>query len=109
MASQIVAFLSTKMDNSRRGKTVNSRRDKEHIPHYSTRVINLEEDFALTFKLGSDRFGFGFLVISVYFCQLRIKYHVIRTLAETCYGYLECQNKIVKGIQSFEKARDDMR
>ena len=57
MASQIVAFFGTKMDNSRRGKTVNSRRDKEHIPHYSTRVINLEEDFALTFKLGSDRFG----------------------------------------------------
>ena len=50
-----------------------------------------------------------FLVISVYFCQLRIKYHVIRALAETCYGYLECQNKIVNRIQSFEKARDDMR
>ena len=106
MASQIVAFLGTKMDNSRRGKTVNSRRDKEHIPHYSTRVINLEEDFALTFKLGSDRFGFGFLVISVYFCQLRIKY---RALAEICYEYLECQNKIVNRIQSFEKVRDDMR
>ena len=30
-------------------------------------------------------------------------------IAETCYGYLECQNKIVNRIQSFEKARDDMR
>ena len=28
----------------------------------------------------------------VYFCQLRIKHHVIRASAETCYGYLECQN-----------------
>ena len=49
MASHIVAFLGTKMDNS--------RRDKIHISHYSMRMINLEEDFALTFKLGSDRFG----------------------------------------------------
>ena len=57
MASKIVAFLGAKMDNSRRGKTVNSRRDKKHISHYSTRIINLKEDFALTFKLGSDRFG----------------------------------------------------
>ena len=57
MASQIVAFLGTKMDNSRRGKTINYRRDKKHISHYSTKMINLEEDFALTFKLGSDRCG----------------------------------------------------
>ena len=30
-------------------------------------------------------------------------------IADTCYGYLECQNKILKGISSFEKASDDMR
>ena len=57
MASQIVEFLGTKMDDSRRDKTVNSRRDKKHISHYWTRIINLKEDFALTFKLRSDRFG----------------------------------------------------
>ena len=55
MASQIVAFLGTKKGNSRRSRTVNSRRDKKHISHYSTRIINLKEDYALTFKFGSDK------------------------------------------------------
>ena len=64
MASQIVAFFGTKMDNSR--KTVDSRRDKKHISHYSTRIINLMEDFALTFKLGSNRFGQIFALTKPY-------------------------------------------
>ena len=57
MTSHIVAFLGTKKDDSRRSKPVNSRRDKKLISHYSTRIINLKEDFALTFKLRSGRFG----------------------------------------------------
>ena len=47
-----------------------------------------------------------FLVISVYFCQLRIKYHVIRASAETCYECLRGENKQKLEVLSFEKAWD---
>ena len=47
-----------------------------------------------------------FLVISVDFCQLRIKYHVIRALAETCYECLRGENKQKLEVLSFEKAWD---
>ena len=56
MASQIVAFFGTKMDNSRRGKTVDSRRDKKHISHYSTRMISLEEEHSNWGQRDLDRF-----------------------------------------------------
>ena len=49
-----------------------------------------------------------FLVISVYFCQLRIKYHVIRALAETCYGCLRGKINTKLELLSFEKARDEI-
>ena len=47
-----------------------------------------------------------FLVISVDFCQLRIKYHVIRASAETCYECLRGENKQKLEVLSFEKAWD---
>ena len=47
-----------------------------------------------------------FLVISLYFCQLRIKYHVTRALAETCYECLRGENKQKLEVLSFEKAWD---
>ena len=46
------------------------------------------------------------LVIFVYFCQLRIKYHVIRASAETCYECLRGENKQKLEVLSFEKAWD---
>ena len=50
-----------------------------------------------------------FLVISVYFCQLRIKYHVIRALAETCYGCLRGRKINTKlEVLSFGKAREEI-
>ena len=45
-----------------------------------------------------------FLVISVDFCQLRIKYHVIRASAETCYECLRGENKYKIEVLSFEEA-----
>ena len=47
-----------------------------------------------------------FLVISVHFCQLRNKYHVIRASAETCYECLRGENKQKLEVLSFEKAWD---
>ena len=45
-------------------------------------------------------------MISLYFCQLRIKYHVTRALAETCYECLRGENKQKLEVLSFEKAWD---
>ena len=45
-------------------------------------------------------------MISVDFCQLRIKYHVIRASAETCYECLRGENKQKLEVLSFEKAWD---
>ena len=48
-------------------------------------------------------------MISVYFCQLRIKYHVIRALAETCYGCLRGGKINTKlEVLSFGKAREEI-
>ena len=61
---------------------------------------------AFTFCLRESESWVQFLVIFVYFCQLRIKYHVIRASAETCYECLRGENKQKLEVLSFEKAWD---